>query len=232
MNKENLLFLMTRSLDNINKYSLGNGKEIDLERELKYRIKYSKNLKHDQNDIFVYYRNYLEKYPKKAFGYNVLEYIITYKLRNNNGMLEDIDYRFINEYIKNTIGKNVINKNKINHLYQLINLFPICKTQLSSNEIMMIDDMANERNKTKVNLWLSDKDMVTDKINQLKDKYKQLVSGLKESGNANNLYIKKVKETRNELNLVQNMMAEPRLYYLKYYSDERVNNEHVKRKIR
>ena len=228
MNKENLLFLMTRSLDNINKYSLGNGKEIDLERELKYRIKYSKNLKHDQNDIFVYYRNYLEKYPRKSLGYNVLEYIITYKLRHNNGMLEEIDYRYINEYVKNTINKKIINKKQINHLYQLINLFPICKVRISKEDIIIINKLATENNKIKVNLWLSNKDMVTNKINQLKENYKKLI----DVKNSNNIFINHVNKTRNELNLVQNMMAERKMYYLKYYSDNRVNNEHVKRKIK
>ena len=152
MDKENLLFLMTRSFDNINKYSLGTGKEVGLERELKYRIYYSKNLKHDQNDILFYYKNYIKRYPRKSFGYNVLEYIITYKLRHNNGMLEDIDYRFINEYVKNTINKKIINKKQVDHLYQLINFFPICKERISQEDIITINKFTTEKNKTKVNL--------------------------------------------------------------------------------
>ena len=78
-------------------------------------------------------------------------------------------------------------------------------------------------------MWLSNKDVVANKINQLKENYKKLTVGLKDS---NHIFINQVKKTRNELNLVQNMMAERKMYYLKYYSDERVNNEHVKRKIK
>ena len=146
MEKENILFLMMRSEYNINNFKpKDNTKEYHIESRMKTLIKNDKFLEQNKFILLELYHDYASKYPRKAFNYNILEYVISHSVKNNNGKLDDLDKKFIDIYMEG-INERKVNKRKIQHLHELFSLLSdVERYVVEKNYYFRIIDYINEK---------------------------------------------------------------------------------------
>ena len=228
MEKENILFLMMRSEYNINNFKpKDNTKECYRENRMKTLIKNDKFLEQNKFILLELYHDYANKYPRKAFTYNILEYVITHSVKDNNGKLDDLDKKFIDIYMEG-ISKRKVNKRKIQHLHELSSLIlDVHKYMFLKNYDYMIANCIEEKTNQKVFiLGLNEEKLLLDKKGILNYIENNLIEYRK---NQNKQLLLETQKYLSNIIIADNVLDERKSWTNRYYN--KMKDENTKKQV-